>query len=91
MVHKRSPVVMYSTRFCGYCLRARQLLARKGVEFEDIQIDLDWRKRSEMEQRSHRYTVPQIFIGERHIGGYDEMTALERQGKLDALLGLNEP
>jgi glutaredoxin 3 len=79
-------VLMYATAICPYCVRARQLLERKGVQFEEIRVDKDREQRKEMIQRSSRTTVPQIFIGDLHIGGYDDMAALEAAGKLDALL-----
>lgn len=80
-------VVMYSTTWCGYCQRARGLLARKGVDIHEIKIDENPAQREIMMQRSGgRRTVPQIFIGERHIGGYDDLAALERAGELDKLL-----
>jgi glutaredoxin 3 len=81
------PIVqMYATAFCPYCVRARRLLTRKGVEFEEIRVDKDMEQMQTMIQRSQRTTVPQIFIGERHIGGYDDMAALDRAGKLDPML-----
>ena len=81
-------VVMYSTSWCGYCQRARNLFERRGVAFREIKIDEDPRQREVMLQKSgERRTVPQIFIGERHVGGYDDLAALERSGELDALLG----
>jgi glutaredoxin 3 len=80
-------VVMYSTGFCGYCDRARALLQRKGVSVTEIKVDEDASQREAMLKRSGgRRTVPQIFIGERHVGGYDELAALERAGELDTLL-----
>jgi len=83
-----SGVVMYSTGFCGYCDRARALLQRKGVAVTEIKVDEDMAQREAMTKRSGgRRTVPQIFIGERHVGGYDELAALERAGQLDQLLG----
>jgi len=81
-----SKVVMYTTRFCPYCMRARQLLSQKGVQFEDIAVDNDPKMRQKMVKLSKRHTVPQIWIGDRHVGGCDELMALERQGKLDSLL-----
>ncbi|MBB6093065.1 glutaredoxin 3 [Povalibacter uvarum] len=82
-----APVVMYSTAFCGYCQRARNLLERKGVAVQEIKVDEDYRERETMMKRSGgRRTVPQIFIGERHVGGYDDLAALDRSGELDALL-----
>ena len=79
-------VVIYTGALCGYCAMAKRLLQDKGVAFEEIPVDMDVLRRAEMEQRSGRRTVPQIFIGEQHIGGYDDLAALERAGKLDALL-----
>jgi glutaredoxin 3 len=82
-----APVVMYSTAFCGYCQRARNLLERKGVSVQEIKVDEDARERETMLRRSGgRRTVPQIFIGERHVGGYDDLAALDRSGELDPLL-----
>jgi glutaredoxin 3 len=79
---------MYSTAWCGYCQRARNLLERKGVAVREIKIDEDSKDRDTMLQRSGgRRTVPQIFIGERHVGGYDDLAALDRAGELDKLLG----
>jgi len=82
-------VVMYSTRLCPYCIRARMLLDRKGVEYIDIRIDQEPDRRPEMEARSGRTTVPQIFIGGRHVGGCDDIYALESTGELDTLLGID--
>ena len=82
-------VEMYTTMWCGYCARARNLLQRKGVDFEDIDVEADTSKRTEMVQRAGgRTTVPQIFIDGVHVGGSDELAALERAGKLDPLLGI---
>lgn len=82
-----APVVMYSTAWCSYCMRARSLLERKGVQFQEIKVDENAAERETMMKRSGgRRTVPQIFIGEHHIGGYDDMAALERRGQLDAYL-----
>jgi len=82
-----SEVVMYSTTWCGYCQRARGLLQRKGVEIREIKVDEDPSQREVMVQKSGgRRTVPQIFIGERHVGGYDDLAALDRAGELDKLL-----
>ncbi len=79
-------VVMYGTARCPYCVRARALLDSKGVAFDDIRIDENPERRAEMEDLSQRRTVPQIFIDDTHIGGCDELYALEYAGKLDALL-----
>jgi len=82
-----SKVLMYSTAVCPYCVRAEQLLTRKGVtEIEKVRVDLEPERREEMMQRTGRRTVPQIYIGETHVGGCDELYELERQGKLDSLL-----
>jgi len=78
---------MYCTAVCPYCQAAERLLARKGVsEIERVRVDLDAARRNEMMQRSGRRTVPQIWIGGRHVGGSEELHALERSGELDRLL-----
>ena len=79
-------VIMYSTRFCPYCVRARALLDSKRVNYTEIAVDGAPELRHEMIERSGRYTVPQIWIGEHHVGGYDDLALLERQGRLDKLL-----
>lgn len=80
-------VRMYSTAVCPYCQRAEMLLKSKGVaEIEKIRIDLDPAQRDEMMQKTGRRTVPQIYIGEVHVGGFDDLAALDRAGKLDPLL-----
>jgi glutaredoxin 3 len=82
-------VEIYTTMWCGYCARARSLLQRKGVDFEDIDVEADTSKRTEMVKRAGgRTTVPQIFIDGAHVGGSDELAALDRAGKLDPLLGI---
>jgi glutaredoxin 3 len=81
-----SHVTIYTKPYCPYCVRARDLLERKGVEFTEIEAAFDPEKRQEMMRRSGRATFPQIFIGETHIGGCDDIVALERAGKLDPLL-----
>ncbi|MBL4867943.1 MAG: glutaredoxin 3 [Pseudomonadales bacterium] len=81
-------VTLYSTRYCPYCIQAKRLLESKGVEFTDIPVDSDHQRRMEMEEKSGAYTVPQIWIGDEHIGGCDELYLLEQQNKLDGLLGL---
>lgn len=81
------PIRIYSTAFCSYCERARALLSRKGVSYSEIKVDEDPASRDEMLRLSGgRRTVPQIFIGGRHIGGFDELYTLERKGELDSLL-----
>ncbi|HCZ48562.1 MAG TPA: glutaredoxin 3 [Gammaproteobacteria bacterium] len=79
-------VTIYTGALCGYCAMAKRLLQDKGVAFTEIPVDMDPARRAEMEQRSGRRTVPQIFVGEHHVGGYDDLAALERAGRLDALL-----
>lgn len=84
-------VELYTTMFCPYCARARNLLQKKGVRFTDIDVMGDDDKREEMIARAGgRQTVPQIFIDGRHIGGSDELVALDRDGKLNPLLGLSQ-
>lgn len=79
-------VTIYTRPFCGYCARALGLLASKDADFTEIEAGMDPALRKEMMDRSGRSTFPQIFIGETHIGGCDDMLALDRAGKLDALL-----
>ncbi|MDO9450917.1 MAG: glutaredoxin 3 [Rugosibacter sp.] len=80
-------VTMYSTAVCPYCVRAEQLLLRKGVQdIEKIRVDLHPDRREEMMQKTGRRSVPQIYIGTTHIGGFDDLFALDQQGDLDALL-----
>lgn len=84
-------VLLYTTRFCPYCVRAKALLTSKGVDFEEIAVDHDQSIRREMMAKSGAHTVPQIWIGDDHIGGCDELYALERKGKLDQALELESP
>ncbi len=80
-------VIMYTTGFCPYCKMAENLLRAKGVEnIEKIRIDLEPKLRMEMMDKTGRRTVPQIYIGEKHVGGYDDLTQLDREGELSALL-----
>ncbi|KPG83341.1 MULTISPECIES: glutaredoxin 3 [Pseudomonas] len=79
-------VIVYSSDYCPYCSRAKHLLASKGVAFEEIKVDGKPQLRAEMTQKAGRTSVPQIWIGSQHIGGCDDLYALERAGKLDALL-----
>lgn len=81
-----SHVVVYSSDYCPYCSRAKHLLASKSVAFEEIKVDGKPQLRAEMTKKAGRTSVPQIWIGEKHIGGCDDLYALERAGKLDALL-----
>ena len=80
-------IVMYTTNWCPYCERARKLFASKGATFQEIDVESAPEKRAEMLSRSGRRTVPQIFIGDHHVGGSDDLAALEDSGKLNALLG----
>lgn len=80
-------VKMYSTAVCPYCIMAERLLQSKGVgEIEKIRVDLDPQQRDLMMQQTGRRTVPQIYIGDQHVGGFDDLTVLDRSGKLDELL-----
>ncbi|WP_337186471.1 glutaredoxin 3 [Phenylobacterium sp.] len=79
-------VTIYTKPYCPYCIRALDLLDRKGVAYTEVEAAFDPAKRQEMMQRSGRTTFPQIFVGDHHIGGCDDMFALERAGKLDPLL-----
>jgi glutaredoxin 3 len=81
-----SGVLMYCTAACPFCQSAERLLLEKGVAIEKIRVDLEPARRGEMTRRSGRRTVPQIWIGERHVGGCDDLYALERAGELDPLL-----
>ena len=81
------PVLMYTTAVCPYCIRAKQLLTARGVtQIEEVRVDLDPVRREEMMQKTQRRTVPQIYIGEAHVGGCDELVALDAAGKLRPLL-----
>jgi len=80
-------IVLYTTPYCGYCNAAKSLLERKGLSYAEINVSGDFAKREEMAARAFgRRRVPQIFIDDRHIGGYDELAQLEREARLDALL-----
>ena len=81
-------ITMYSTRFCPYCIRARFLLDSKNVSYTDIGVDARPELRREMMAKSGRRTVPQIWIGDRHVGGYDDLAMLEQRGELDEILQL---
>jgi len=80
------PVKIYTTPYCPYCVRAKRLLERKGVRYEEIDVAGDDQARAVLAEQTGRRTVPQIFIGEHHVGGSDELHELEQDGKLDALL-----
>lgn len=80
-------ITMYCTAVCPYCINAEKLLARKGVtQIDKIRIDLDPARQGEMIQRTGRRTVPQIYIGDFHVGGFDDLSALDQEGKLEPLL-----
>ncbi len=81
------PVIMYTTAVCPYCVMAERLLQSRGVDsIEKIRIDADPQQRADMMEKTGRRTVPQIYIGDTHVGGFDELSALDRQGKLEPLL-----
>ena len=79
-------VTMYATGHCPYCTMAERLLRDKGVEIDKIRVDLEPQRRVEMMERTRRRTVPQIYVGDVHVGGYDDLSALDRAGQLDPLL-----
>ncbi|MEJ2609472.1 MAG: glutaredoxin 3 [Candidatus Thiodiazotropha sp.] len=83
-------VVMYSTAICPYCVRAKHLLDNKGITYNEIRIDHNRESMQEMMRRSNRHTVPQIFIDDFHVGGYDDLASLEISGRLNPLLGIEE-
>lgn len=80
-------VIVYGNETCAYCGAARMLLKRKGVDFEDISVSRDDGARAAMEARSGRTSVPQVFIGDHHVGGFDELCELDQTGELDKMLG----
>ena len=82
----RPKIVIYSSPFCGYCTAAKSLLSARGVEFEEIDVFSEPQRRQQMIELTGRRTVPQIFIGDRHIGGFDDLRALDERGGLDPLL-----
>ncbi|MFO1389346.1 glutaredoxin 3 [Cellvibrio sp.] len=82
-------VLMYTTAVCPYCVNAKKLLAQKGVDVEEIRVDQNPELRVEMMQKSGQRTVPQIWIGDLHVGGFTDLWALDKQGKLDGLLQNN--
>ena len=87
-----APVEIYTTPFCPYCLAAKELLGKKGVTFKEIDVSGNRELRSQMTERANGgYTVPQIFIGATHVGGCDDLYALEDAGKLDPLLNSDKP
>ncbi|MBL6427945.1 MAG: glutaredoxin 3 [Maritimibacter sp.] len=80
------PVTIYTTPFCGFCHAAKRLLTSKGVAFDEIDVSVDPALRQDMMAKAGRHTVPQIWVGETHVGGFDDLNTLERSGKLDPLL-----
>lgn len=80
-------VVLYTTAHCPYCVRARRLLDGKGVRYNEVRVDQDPSRRAEMETRSGRTSVPQIFIDDYHVGGFDDLAELDMEDRLDPLLG----
>ena len=79
-------VVMYTTAVCPYCVRAERLLESKGVKIEKIRVDLDPEQKTIMMEKTKRRTVPQIYVGDTHVGGFDDLYALDQAGRLDPLL-----
>jgi len=84
-------VVMYAADWCGYCARARRLLDAKGVQYEEIDVDLVPGAQAQMQERTGRSSIPQIFINDEHIGGSDDLQGLDADGRLDTLLQRTEP
>jgi glutaredoxin 3 len=84
-------ITIYTSGWCGHCMRAKALLGRKGLAYREIDVDGDRVHREEMIRRSGRRTVPQIFIDDKHVGGSDDLAAAERSGELDRLLGIGVP
>ena len=79
-------VTMYTTQYCPYCIAARRLLKAKGVEYNEIAVDGDAALRQKMQEKAGQRTVPQIWIGDQHVGGYTDLAALESEGRLDGML-----
>jgi len=80
------PITLYTSAVCGYCVAAKNFLRSRGLAWQEVRIDTDPAEREKMVSRTHRTSVPQIFIGDTHVGGYDDMMALHRAGKLEPLL-----
>jgi len=85
---EKPEVVVYTAAFCGFCSGAKSLLDKKGVDYLEIRVDKEAGKREEMEQRAGRDSVPQIFIGEQHVGGFDDLVELDMDNELDPMLDL---
>jgi len=81
-----APITMYTSAMCGFCVAAKNFLKSRGLQWSEVRIDLDPAERERMMARAKRTSVPQIFIGDTHVGGYDDMMALHRAGKLEPLL-----
>lgn len=79
-------ITMYESLYCGYCRAARSLFEDKGLEYTSLVVDNEAELRAEMEKKAGRTSVPQIYVGDHHVGGYDDLAALERKGELDALV-----
>lgn len=85
------PVTLYTSAVCGYCTAAKNFLRSRGLEWNEVRIDLDPAERERMVERAGRTSVPQIFFGDVHVGGYDDMIALHRAGRLDPLISGQSP
>ncbi|MFT6028495.1 MAG: glutaredoxin 3 [Oleiphilaceae bacterium] len=83
-------IIIYSSQYCPFCFRAKSIFQQKSVAFEEINVDSDSALRQEMTQKAGQRTVPQIWIGERHVGGCDDLMDLQYSGELDKILGLSE-
>jgi glutaredoxin 3 len=83
-------ITIYSSNYCPFCSRAKSVFKQKSIAFEEINVDMDSALKKEMMQKSGQRTVPQIWIGDYHVGGCDDLLALQRSGELDKLLGLSE-
>lgn len=81
------PITVYTSAMCGYCVAAKNFLKSKGLAWDEVRVDLHPEERQRMVARTGRSTVPQIFVGDTHVGGYDDMMALHRAGRLEPLLG----
>lgn len=81
-----APITLYTSAVCGYCVAAKNFLRSRGLEWTEVRIDLDAAERARMVERAGRTSVPQIFIGDVHVGGYDDLVALQRAGRLDGVL-----
>ena len=86
MSASHAPITLYTSAMCGYCVAAKNFLKSKGLAWDEIRVDTDPAQRERMIARSGRHTVPQIFVGETHVGGYDDMMALHRDGRFEPLL-----